>query len=1160
MFAAMTVQSAVWHDSPFVYNHGGVHEVSYEQQGDTIPTLSVKTAGKDIYGNYDGGHFVYTGSRGDWEIRATIPSVKKEGANAAINDPHAKMGLMFRQSLDAHSPFVFFNRSTTTSASKANEYVAWRKKVGASVGNTTSTAYPVYQNVNSGAIRYRFVRQGDRFIGYAATNAAMNVWNKVAECTVNAADWDLGPSLAAGVATSPNVSTNAATIELVYRDVVSRPVVKTEVSGSNVVVSWAGDPVLGSGETLKGFRLYRKTADGSRWNLLASPSATTLSYTDAVPDKFTTYQYRLYAMGNSETLVGTSAGVRVYKQTASIQGVTRSGIQMTYEQGGRKVGSLVHYTSIYSGHLTPSDRCYPDGSLPGVVGSDDYSIRANGSFYFTNSGFVSLRLLVNDTIDLSIDGHRAISAPEFVDARTYSAPIWCEAYKRYPIEWLYSQVDGDRHCEIQRRVETASSDSQDYLNGAWLDPIPEGWTAKELGDAAVHGLVDYDCTKGLFTVVGAGGGLDRAWDEAETLTRESGTDDFVLIARADRGSSDGVGGLILRSDLDSSAAVEAVLTLPDESASSFKVRSAANANLVAASSAAVDEAAVKVRLAFVRWSGRLSAWVAEDGSDWRKVGEVAVPQALSKNVRAGVFAHAASRSTSNKVTFDEISLVPADLDFSTAIVEDNGGSVKFSLASGGEATDRIAVTNDFKGYFWADAADSAAVCSDLYLNSDGTSYGRGSRLASTFTYPGLFTCNYATNDPGAVARVTVTARTFWGATKTVTATLSRVTPSNDGNGLSQLLYKSALAGPTGQPNFRFVRGVDADWVQGDNGWYSVGGTHIAQEDFHSVWTGTFIAPYSTHYQFRSTCVNGFVNLHLDGTGEFAKSIVVAGESVNTTPNRFFKAGERVPITVYWRKGAGASSGAFGLKYRASGATGEDFEGIPTGWLSTTRSASNGTVVGKDETFGSWKRVEWNSAKDGQAIFDGVAGSDPANGTGCDEFDLVFLASSENKGIEDRNTSEKGSFVYREVTGNFVFEGTMSASGSGSPWSRQGFAVRCGTASDAPCAAVLRCYNDGSRIIGDHRAKAGGQLVNYRYASNVGYDGVKVRVRMERKGDRLRTWVDDELWYDADVSAWGPRLCAGFMGSSWDVNYYNLSVFQSVKLDKPMPMNFTVHVR
>ena len=137
---------------------------------------------------------------------------------------------------------------------------------------------------------------------------------------------------------------------------------------------------------------------------------------------------------------------------------------------------------------------------------------------------------------------------------------------------------------------------------------------------------------------------------------------------------------------------------------------------------------------------------------------------------------------------------------------------------------------------------------------------------------------------------------------------------------------------------------------------------------------------------------------------------------------------------------------------------------------------------------------------------------------------------------------------------------MSASGSGSPWSRQGFAVRCGTASDAPCAAVLRCYNDGSRIIGDHRARAGGQLVNYRYASNVGYDGVKVRVRMERKGDRLRTWVDDELWYDADVSAWGPRLCAGFMGSSWDVNYYNLSVFQSVKLDKPMPMNFTVHVR
>ena len=147
---------------------------AYSQEGSTKlidGVYTIKADGADVWSNSDSFRYVYTEVSGNAEI--VLRAVSLEDTNE-----WAKIGLMFRQSVDANSAYAFL----LARAAEGSRYFQYRPSAGASAEegprpSRWGTGFPVWMRIQ---------RKGDDFVGSVSSDGS--IWEHVGTITAEMED------------------------------------------------------------------------------------------------------------------------------------------------------------------------------------------------------------------------------------------------------------------------------------------------------------------------------------------------------------------------------------------------------------------------------------------------------------------------------------------------------------------------------------------------------------------------------------------------------------------------------------------------------------------------------------------------------------------------------------------------------------------------------------------------------------------------------------------------------------------------------------------------------------------------------------------------------------------------------------------------------------
>lgn len=234
----------------------GESDSSDGPDGDGPEIITMEAAGADIWNKSDLGHYYYTTVDGDFDVTVDMTSIEN------VN-PHAKAGIMVRESLDAGSRNVMVRNRAGFEMS-----LQWRPQDNAETTSTTSEDGAPLSRVDGGTMAgswQRLQREGDTLRAYGSETG--EEWTLMAELT--ASEIDLSDEIYLGLAATSHDQATATTakfrglegVEPAENDDIGSPLVEGSVSVDRVAVVSTADPtdvsptsatLVGTIETLGG--------------------------------------------------------------------------------------------------------------------------------------------------------------------------------------------------------------------------------------------------------------------------------------------------------------------------------------------------------------------------------------------------------------------------------------------------------------------------------------------------------------------------------------------------------------------------------------------------------------------------------------------------------------------------------------------------------------------------------------------------------------------------------------------------------------------------------------------------------------------------------------------------------------------------------------------
>ncbi|ADB63561.1 hypothetical protein Htur_4789 (plasmid) [Haloterrigena turkmenica DSM 5511] len=233
----------------------GCSELSNDEEeepddaGDAPEVITMEAAGADIWNQADLGHYYYTTVSGDFDVTVEVASLEN------VN-PHAKAGIMIRESLDANSRNLMVRNRAGFGMSPQ-----WRPRDGAATTSTTSEDGAPLSRIDGGTMEgswQRLQRSGDTLRAYGSEDG--EEWTLMVELTAN--EIEFSDEVYLGLAATSHDQATATTakfrnfegVEPDENDDIGAPLVEGSVSVDQVAVASTLEPAdIGpNSATLKG--------------------------------------------------------------------------------------------------------------------------------------------------------------------------------------------------------------------------------------------------------------------------------------------------------------------------------------------------------------------------------------------------------------------------------------------------------------------------------------------------------------------------------------------------------------------------------------------------------------------------------------------------------------------------------------------------------------------------------------------------------------------------------------------------------------------------------------------------------------------------------------------------------------------------------------------
>ncbi len=1135
-----------WVDMGFSGNGYG-NEASYAVVGSAV-NITVNGSGDDIWGNDDRGRFVFKPLAGDCEIMATIPAI------TAPFGEWARVGLMMRGSIMANAAHISVFR-TKGGAEGARAEFSMRQYDGWNDENAVVNFAPGID------ARLRFVRQGNLFTSWGSTNApAYDQWIKLNERTQTTLFGSMNVGLlvsrwGGGDAGRPDILT------VNFGDVKARNLVTATVAEPNVSVAWIGDPAVAGG-TVVGYAVERAAGSGGAFAALGDTAAGVLTYSDATASAGVSYLYRVYAKVDvggvtNNVLVGTSlAARRTVGFTAPAAPV--NGLAVEYYQPrspltlvGARVDPNIDNPWFATG--------YPSSATSGLTGGGNpnyFQAYWTGTITPPESGVYGFVQSTDDDFYMWFEGLQIMSQPGYRNmTEMYTIPVWMEAGRRYPIRIEFAEGDGGQEIHLKWFKGT---DTPSIVPQSALQPFPQPWQHRDVGDSPRFGNAFYDYTTKAFTLTSGGLGINPATgrDDGHFAWQSCATD-FDLAAKVTLTAPTPAGmaaGLSVRSsNADNAVAVSLVVASTGDGSGrqvALAVRSA-DGGTPTVTTYTVPETPSDLRL--TRRGGNIQAYYRTASSGgWVSVAELTTT--LTGTLNAGLTVFSGDVAQTATGVFDSISLFTSLGGAFNVTVASHQATVVNTAAETPMKTRQTKDALPNVEYYWADALNGEVNNYTVYRSNRPDQLGTalGDAPAPGFTYvdpiPAVNTLYFyrmqTTYKMGALAG--------GGSNDLLVATQPYGISDGSVNGGGTGLYTEYLRernndqghGPVALhlPAHAVVNAV-TDWNKVNDttpiidAATSQDGNAIGPDFFMMMWDGWISPPYTGYYWFQShsddsfgVWLNSQLIMNVWGyTGNYITSGAV-----------YLEAGKRVPVHILFENGNGGAY--YNLRWKTGLGYGSgNFEVIPASAmipLSTQQPAPRLVAPGSAHEFGQWRNGDIDTSADrpGHVVISGTP--------------TAFDCKVSGAGDDIWNNSDQFHFLSQQTVHDFEFEATLTFQQWANDWSKAGLMVR-------------ESLTGGSRHISVVQSSNNGRNFQRRWNTGEGSDGrapgvinqnsntIPVTFKVVRHRAKLTFYVDGNLvpWdadNEIDISAWNQNISVGLAVTSHNGGLISEAVFQNVK--------------
>lgn len=1145
---------AGWADTNFGFdNYGGDSlEAAWALDG-TATNITVKGQGDDLYGGWDTGRLCALPLAGDCEIVATVPPIPAGGAFGEW----ARVGVMMRGSPvnNAANMTIFRNLGNQVDGSASLLVFQYRQNDG--WGYDTGYSAVFAPGVDE---RMRIVRQGDLFTAWVSTNApAYDQWIKLAERTQT-----FGAAIYAGLVVSRWWNSPTAILPLTFNQVKSRTLVTATVAEPNVSVDWIGDPAIESG-TIVGYAVERAVSSGGTFAALGDTAAGVVSYSDATASQGVSYLYRVYAkvdVGGGVTnsvLVGTSLAARLGLVLPAV--APNQGLAAEYYQPkspltlvGARVDPNIENPWFATG--------YPASALSGLTGGgdpDNYRAYWTGTIMAPESGAYGFVTSADDEIYMWVDGVQVMNQGGYQADRYFNtAPVRMEAGRRYPVRIEFAEGGGGQQVHLQwfKKDMTPVPVPQSAL-----EPFPQPWQHRDVGESPRFGNAFYDYTAKAFTLTSGGLGINPATgrDDGHFAWQSCATD-FDLAANvtsltgpAQPGMAAGLS--VRSSNADNAASVAVVVYAAGETGTdrvlALAVRET-DGGVPSTATLAVLPEEEPVELRLTRRGGNMQAYYRTVSSGgWVSVTNMTT--ALTGTLNAGLTVFSGDTAQTATGVFDTISFFTSLGGAFNVTVADHQATVVNTAA---ETPMKTRQTNDALPnveYYWADALNGDVSNYMVYRSNRPDQLGSmlGEAPAPGFTYvdpiPAVNTLYFyamqTTYKMGELAG--------GGSNDLLVATQAFGISDGSVNGGGTGLYTEYLRerdsdhGPIALhlPAHAVVNAV-TDWNKVNDATPIIDAatsqdhSAVGPDNIMMMWDGWISPPYTGYYWFQSHSDDSF--------GVWLNSQLIMSfwgytPDYLTSSAVYLEAGKRVPIHVLFENGGG---GAFyNLRWKTGLGYAAGFETIPASAmipLSTQQPAPQFVAPGSGAEFGLWRNGDINTSVDrpGHVVIGGTP--------------TAFDCKVSGAGDDIWGTVDGFHYLSLPTSENFEFEATLTFMQYANDWSKTGIMVRETLASGSRHASMVQSATQGRAF--QRRITTDGDSGNYQPASvNEGSNVPPVTFKVIRRhGKTLEFYVNGTHipWSDSndiDISGWTPTVYVGLALTSHAGGRISEAVFQNVKL-------------
>lgn len=251
-------------------------------------TFTSEGDGWDIWGGWDGCHFIYQPVSTNVEIIARVVSLE-------ATDPWAKAGVMIRSSLNGNAVNVFMQ--VTPSSGKLLS--SRSHTAGETIGNAGTGAPPLW---------VRIVRSGSTFTGYSSTNGS--TWTNSGSVTIPmAANTCVGLAVTAhntgllSTAVFDNVSVIPGSSLPSDTTPPANPAGLTAAAASGIIsLNWNDN----ADADFDYYNVYRGTSSGGPYTKINTSPIVVSDYVDNTVNNGTTYYYVVRAVDMSSNESGNS--------------------------------------------------------------------------------------------------------------------------------------------------------------------------------------------------------------------------------------------------------------------------------------------------------------------------------------------------------------------------------------------------------------------------------------------------------------------------------------------------------------------------------------------------------------------------------------------------------------------------------------------------------------------------------------------------------------------------------------------------------------------------------------------------------------------------------------------------------------------------------------